>query len=114
LHVCCSVFVSTSRTVSRVTSTYQPTNTLSEVCIVLGSIVAAKGNKWLKKWLEAIQRRVNFTTRIVNQYRSVKMAGLSKLLSMKLLRFRDEEIEISKAYRLYGVVIFALCEFSYW
>jgi ATP-binding cassette, subfamily C (CFTR/MRP), member 1 len=86
---------------------------LSEVCLVLGNITAAKGNKWLRKWLEAIQRRVNFTTRIVNQYRSVKMAGLSKLLFMKLLRFRDEEIEISKAFRVYDVVIFGLGEFSY-
>jgi hypothetical protein len=41
------------------------------------------------------------------------MAGLSKVLFMKLLRFRDEEIEISKAYRVYDVVIFGLGEFSY-
>lgn len=80
---------------------------------MLGIIVATKGNKWLKRWLEATQRRVNFTTRIVNQYQSVKMAGISKILSMKLLRLRKEEIEISKIFRLYDVVIFGLCEFFY-
>lgn len=89
--------------------TSQPAN---KACLVVGNITAVRGNKWLKKWLEAIQRRVNFTTRIVNQYRSVKMAGLSKILSTKLLRFRNEEIGISRTYRLYSVAIFGLCEFT--
>lgn len=65
-------------------------------------------NKWLKLWLGAIEKRVNFTTRIVNQYRSVKMAGLSKLLASKVSWFREDEIRVSKTYRTYIVGIFSL------
>ncbi|KAL3703762.1 hypothetical protein TMatcc_009451 [Talaromyces marneffei ATCC 18224] len=65
-------------------------------------------NKWLKLWLGAIEKRVNFTTHIVNQYRSVKMAGFSKLLASKVSWFREDEIRVSKTYRTYIVGIFSL------
>lgn len=68
-------------------------------------------NKWLKLWLGAIEKRVNFTTRIVNQYRSIKMAGLSKLLASKVSQFREDEITVSKTYRAYIVGIFSLSTF---
>jgi ATP-binding cassette, subfamily C (CFTR/MRP), member 1 len=79
-----------------------------KVCLVLANIVAIKATRRLKIWLKAIERRVNFTTRIVNQYRSVKMAGLSNLLQTKLLGYRNEEIKMSKTYRKYDVAIFGL------
>ena len=77
-------------------------------CVITGNIIATMANKWLKLWLGAIEKRVNFTTRIVNQYRSVKMAGLSKLFASKVSRFREDEIRVSKTYRTYIVGIFSL------
>ncbi|KUL87427.1 hypothetical protein ZTR_04653 [Talaromyces verruculosus] len=79
-----------------------------EPCVITGNITATMANKWLKLWLGAIEKRVDLTTRIVNQFRSVKMAGLSKLLASKVSWFREDEIRVSKTYRTYIVGIFSL------
>jgi hypothetical protein len=52
-----------------------------------------------KVWLEAVQRRVHFTTNILVHLKSVKMMGLGDKMQGIIRGLRDAEIEQSKRYR---------------
>jgi ATP-binding cassette, subfamily C (CFTR/MRP), member 1 len=50
-------------------------------------------------WLEAIERRINATTSMLGAMKSVKMCGLTEVLSSNLQNLRLEEIRISRKFR---------------
>ena len=50
-------------------------------------------------WLEAIERRINATTAMLGAMKSVKMCGLTEILSSNLHGLRLEEIQISRKFR---------------
>ena len=50
-------------------------------------------------WLEAVQRRVHFTTNILVHLKSVKMMGLGDKMQGIIRGLPDAEIERSKKYR---------------
>ncbi len=52
-----------------------------------------------RTWLEATQRRVNFTTETLGRIRDVKILGLSEYLLKTMTGLRDEELQKSKAFR---------------
>lgn len=50
-------------------------------------------------WLEAVQRRVNFTTNVLSHMKNVKMLGLGDKMQQLIRNFRDAEIVRSKKFR---------------
>jgi len=47
-----------------------------------------------------MQGRLNFTTEILASIKSIKMIGLAEMMTSNIERLRDEELEVSKKYRL--------------
>lgn len=58
-------------------------------------------------WLEAVQRRVNFTSHAVGNIKSIKMLGYTPSIQNMIQSQRDEELEISKKFR--RVLSFIVC-----
>ncbi|OAR00109.1 hypothetical protein LLEC1_04813 [Akanthomyces lecanii] len=52
-----------------------------------------------KLWLEAVQRRVNFTAKVLSHMKQVKMLGLSDKMQQIIRKFRVAEIDRSKKLR---------------
>ena len=53
-----------------------------------------------KRWLEAIEKRVNFISEIFGSIRSVKMLGLTDKMATMIEKLRREEIGVMKKSRL--------------
>lgn len=60
-----------------------------------------------RKWLQRTQKRVQFTTETVGRMRDAKMLGLTDYLSTTISTLRDEELDVSKAFR--RVQTFKVC-----
>jgi hypothetical protein len=56
-------------------------------------------------WNKAVQERVAVTSSILGAIKSVKMAGLSTLLSSKIQMLRKLELDLSKKFRVLTVLI---------
>lgn len=56
-----------------------------------------------KSWIEATQKRVNWTTELFGSIKAVKMLGLSKVLSRVVQGLRVAEVDLSKGYRKFSV-----------
>ncbi len=52
-----------------------------------------------KHWLEAVQRRVNFTANVLSHMKQVKMLGLSDKMQQIIRKLRLAEIDRSKKFR---------------
>ncbi|KAK6385471.1 hypothetical protein LTS17_001039 [Exophiala oligosperma] len=53
-----------------------------------------------KKWLDAVQKRVSFTSALLNSIRNVKLLGLGAVVENRTHALRLAEIAICRAYRL--------------
>ena len=53
-----------------------------------------------KRWLEAIEKRVNFTSEIFGSIKSVKMLGLTDKMATMIEKMRRDEIVVMKKSRL--------------
>lgn len=60
-------------------------------------------------WLEAIERRISATTKMLGSMKRIKMCGLAEILFGNLHSLRVQELEISKKFRrlLIGSMFFA-------
>lgn len=61
----------------------------------IGNAVSARQ----KSWLQATEKRINFTTSILGSIRNVKVLGLTQVMSSMIEGLRTEELEISKKFR---------------
>ncbi|KAJ6175652.1 hypothetical protein N7485_002566 [Penicillium canescens] len=61
----------------------------------MGSTVSTRQ----KEWLQATEKRINFTSSILGSIRNVKFLGLTEIMSSKIEALRTEELEISKKFR---------------
>lgn len=52
-----------------------------------------------KRWLEAIERRVNFTSEIFGSIKSVKMLGLADKMASMIEGMRGDEVAVMKKSR---------------
>ena len=53
-----------------------------------------------KRWLEAVQLRVNFTSALLHSMRNVKLLGLSSVIEGRTQGLRDFEVSECKRYRI--------------
>jgi hypothetical protein len=52
-----------------------------------------------KTWLQATEKRINFTSQILGSIRNVKFLALTDIMKTAIERLRLEELEISKKFR---------------
>ncbi|KAB8254561.1 P-loop containing nucleoside triphosphate hydrolase protein [Aspergillus pseudonomiae] len=73
---------------------------IGAICIA-PIIVTIKGSvsRHQKLWLEASQKRVDFTTKVLESVKSIKMLGLIEGMVHMIEELRTEEIEISKRFQ---------------
>lgn len=57
-------------------------------------------SKFQKRWLNAIEIRVSFTSALLHSMRNVKLLGLSSIIKDRTQRLRDHEISECRRYRL--------------
>lgn len=60
-------------------------------------------------WLEAVEKRLAATSKILGTMKNVKMTGLTDIISNALRGLRTAEISASFRYRLYSVLSITLC-----
>lgn len=61
----------------------------------MGNAVTARQ----KTWLQATEKRVNFTSAILGSIRNAKFLGLSEIMGTMIDALREEELTISKRFR---------------
>ncbi|RAO71528.1 uncharacterized protein BHQ10_007540 [Talaromyces amestolkiae] len=52
-----------------------------------------------KTWLQAMEKRINFTTSVLGSIRSVKLLGLTEAMATMINALRVDELNISKKFR---------------
>ena len=57
-----------------------------------------------KRWLESIEKRINFTSEILGSIKNVKMLGLTEMMESLIKALREQEIVAMKASRKLGCV----------
>ena len=57
-----------------------------------------------KKWLEATEKRVNFTASVIGSMRGVKILGLVEIVSSKIAMMRHDEVQKGKRVRFWYAV----------
>ncbi|PWY88307.1 multidrug resistance-associated protein [Aspergillus heteromorphus CBS 117.55] len=72
------------------------------VVIVFTALSFAMGNAVSvrqKSWLQATEKRINFTSEVIGSIRNVKFLGLTETMSERIEALRISELQISKKFR---------------
>ncbi|KAK8859863.1 multidrug resistance-associated [Apiospora arundinis] len=69
------------------------------ISVSLSTVLASRIGPRQKNWLEATQKRINFTTEILGAMRNVKMLGLAKQMEHNIQDMREREMAVSRRYR---------------
>ncbi len=72
-------------------------------------LAAAAGNAQTP-WLEAIEDRLAVTAKTLSAMKSLRMTGLTSLVSPKIAKLRTEEIAASRHYRLLDILVTLACK----
>lgn len=52
-----------------------------------------------KSWLQATEKRINFTTAILGSIQKIKFLGLTEIMGAMINALRDDELRVSKRFR---------------
>lgn len=63
-------------------------------------------------WLEAIEKRISVTAKVLGSMKGIRMAGLTPSASISLAGLRIQEIKSSRPFRLYTVLVVVMCTFN--
>ncbi|KAH7388905.1 ABC transporter [Cadophora sp. MPI-SDFR-AT-0126] len=73
------------------------------ILAIVSTMITSKSSSYVttrqKVWLEAIQKRVNFTSETLGSMKSVKMLGLTDKLGSIMQTMRERELNLSKRFR---------------
>ncbi|KAK7953218.1 multidrug resistance-associated [Apiospora saccharicola] len=72
---------------------------IAVVSVGLSTVLASRIGPRQKNWLEATQKRINYTTEILGAMRNVKMLGLAKQMEYNIQNMRENEMTVSRRYR---------------
>jgi hypothetical protein len=70
--------------------------------------ISALAGSRQKLWLEAIEKRVDATAKVLGSMKGIKMTGLTDKLSRILQSMRDEEIKKSEKFRELLILVVGL------
>lgn len=69
------------------------------VFIAATSRVAASASPYQRQWIEKVQERLRFTSTVIGDMKSVKLLGISNVVSGIIRTMRLDEIRTSRAFR---------------
>ncbi|KAG6365767.1 hypothetical protein INS49_007378 [Diaporthe citri] len=72
---------------------------ITVICTGLSVLSAKAITSRQRAWLEAVQKRINYTSEILGSMKSVKILGLTGQQTANIQQFRKTEIAASKKYR---------------
>lgn len=72
---------------------------ITVICTGLSVLSAKAINSRQRTWLEAVQKRINYTSEILGSMKSVKILGLTGQQTVNIEQLRKTEIAASKKYR---------------
>lgn len=61
-------------------------------------------------WLEAIERRLAVTTKVLGAMKAIKMSGLAEAISLRLSGLRFLEIRASRRHRILNIFVTIACK----
>ena len=79
------------------------------VFIAITSKLSGSTKREQRRWIEKVQERLRITTAILSDMKSVKMLGLSEIVSTIIRNMRKDEIRTSKGFRVLLSVRLVLC-----
>lgn len=79
---------------------------------MLGIPIAAAAGNANVPWLEAIERRLAVTTKMLGSMKAIKMTGLTDVMSNVIASLRSLEIVASRRHRIFTVLEAVTCEYS--
>jgi hypothetical protein len=82
------------------------------VCLIIGIPLAIASGNAQGTWLEAVEERVAVTSKVLGVMKSIKMTGLTEVISKNIRELRSQEIKASFAFRLYTVLIITFCQYT--
>ncbi|GLI78089.1 hypothetical protein PoHVEF18_006388 [Penicillium ochrochloron] len=75
------------------------------ICLIIGIPLAIASGKAQGTWLEAVEERVAVTSKVLGVMKSIKMTGLTEVISNNIRGLRSQEINASFTFRLYTCLI---------
>ncbi|KAJ5364163.1 P-loop containing nucleoside triphosphate hydrolase protein [Penicillium cataractarum] len=75
------------------------------ICLIIGIPLAVVSGNAQGVWLEAVEERVAVTSKVLGVMKSIKMTGLTQVISNNIRQLRSQEIRASFFFRLYTVLI---------
>ncbi|THC98398.1 hypothetical protein EYZ11_002117 [Aspergillus tanneri] len=78
------------------------------ICSVVGLVVASTMGSRQRRWLEAIQKRVQVTSEMLRNMKEIRLSGLQHPMAQKLQRLRSGEISESRPFKKALVLIVTL------
>lgn len=79
------------------------------VCLVASIPIATAAANAQVPWLEAIERRLAVTTKVIGAMKAIKMAGLVDTMSSSVSGLRSSEIRASRRHRILNIFATLTC-----
>ncbi|KID73703.1 ABC transporter, partial [Metarhizium brunneum ARSEF 3297] len=77
---------------------------IPQVCLSIGIPIASAAGNAQVPWLEAIEKRLAVTSKMLGTMKAIRMAGLTKTIHAIVSNLRIKEIRSSRAFRLLSVL----------
>lgn len=87
---------------------------ITVICTGLSVLAAKVITSRQRAWLEAVQKRINYTSEILGSMKNVKILGLIGQQTANIQQFRKTEIAASKKYRKVQSLNISLGMYSSW
>ncbi|KIE00725.1 ABC transporter, partial [Metarhizium majus ARSEF 297] len=77
---------------------------IPQVCLSIGIPIASAAGNAQVPWLEAIEKRLAVTSKMLGTMKAIRMAGLTRTIHAIVSNLRIKEIRSSRAFRLLSVL----------
>lgn len=74
------------------------------MCLSVGIPIASAAGNAQVPWLEAIEKRLAVTSKMLGTMKAIRMAGLTRTIHAIVSNLRIKEIRSSRAFRLLSVL----------
>ena len=71
--------------------------------------LSAAANATQVRWIEKVQERLRVTSHVLDNIKSIKMSGLTAIMTSAIEKLRSDEVTTSEGYRTVLVVMLLLC-----
>jgi hypothetical protein len=77
---------------------------------MLGGYWSGRASRFQKNWMAAIEKRLHKSVQVLKGIKSIKQMGAAPAIKTMLEDERQQEIKLSKRFRLQLIALVTLCE----